>query len=231
MRRLGESAASLYVAQVASAFGYLGARRIAHRDLKLENLLIDATGHVVLVDFGFAKVVEDRTWTFCGTPDYLAPEIVSNQGHTRAVDWWTLGVLTFEMLHGQPPFAADDQMKTFKKIASGRYVVEGHVSSSARDLIRRLLLPSPAMRIGMLKRGAVDVFEHAFCRHIEIDKLERRQLPPPHMPRVRDAYDTSHFDAYPPDADARSNRQYARYLDPKYDDKWESEFGAPCPGM
>ena len=225
MRRLSEPSCALYVAQVASAFGYLGARKIAHRDLKLENLLFDETGHLKLVDFGFAKVIEDRTWTFCGTPDYLAPEIVGNKGHNRSVDWWTLGVLTYEMLHGEPPFHAEDQMATFKRISANRYCVQSHCSSPARDLIRRLLLPSPAMRLGMLKGGADDVLRHSFCSHIDVSALEARKLPPPYIPHVKSLYDTSNFDDYPPDAEAKTNRKYERYLDPKYDALWDREFG------
>ena len=224
VRRFSESAASLYTAQVASAFGFLGARKVAHRDLKLENLLFDDKGYLKLVDFGFAKVIEDRTWTFCGTPDYLAPEIVGNKGHNRAVDWWTLGVLTYEMLHGEPPFASEDQMTTFKRISAGRYVIAQHVGSSARDIIRRLLLPNPAMRLGMLKGGAGDVLKHSFCSHIDVEALEARRLPPPYMPRVKDIYDTSNFDHYPGDPEAKTNRKYERCLDAKYDAVWEREF-------
>ena len=149
---------------------------------------------------------------------------MGNKGHNYAVDWWTLGVLTYEMLHGEPPFMADDQMATFKRIAAGRYVVDAHVGSSARDLIRRLLSPNPAMRLGMLKNGAQDVLDHAFCAHIDVAALEAKQLPMPYVPRVRDPYDTSHFDKYPPDAEAKAGRKYERYLDAKYDEVWEREF-------
>lgn len=196
-----------------------------HRDLKLENLLFDQTGHLKLVDFGFAKVIHDRSWTFCGTPDYLAPEIVTNAGHNRAVDWWTLGILTYELLHGEPPFADSDQMATYRKIQAGRYRLDSRVTTPAKDLIRRLLLPNPAMRIGMLKGGAVDVHRHPFCTHIDIKQLEARKLPAPYVPRVRGLDDTSNFDSYPADTEANNARQYERYLDPKYDELWEREFG------
>ena len=187
---------------------------------------MDEKGYLKLVDFGFAKVVQERTWTFCGTPDYLAPEIVGNKGHNRAVDWWTLGVLTFEMLHGQPPFMADDQMATFKRIASGRYVVENHVSTQARDLIRKLLLPNPAMRIGMLKGGAQDVLQHGFCSKIEVDKLLKRELPAPYTPKVKGFDDLSNFDKFPADGgETAANAKYEKHLDAKYDEVWSREFG------
>ena len=212
---------------MCSAFGYLGACRIAHRDLKLENLLFDETGHLKLVDFGFAKIVEDdaRTWTFCGTPDYLAPEIVGNKGHNRAVDWWTLGVLAYELLHGEPPFAAPDQMATFRKIRANRYLVGPHCSTTFKELIRRLLQTSPPMRLGMLAGGAADVLSHPFCAHIDVAQLEARRLPMPFVPKVTSAGDTSNFDTYPADADAKTNRKYDKMLDSKHDELWQREFG------
>ena len=113
---LNQPTVALYVAMVASALGFLTIRSIAHRDLKLENLLFDAQGYLKLVDFGFAKVIKDRTFTFCGTPDYLAPEILSGKGHTFAVDWWTLGVFIYELLEGRPPFVATTLEDTFTDI-------------------------------------------------------------------------------------------------------------------
>lgn len=128
------------------------------------------------------------------------------------------------MLHGDPPFASDDQMTTFKRIANGRYLIKQSVSSPARDLIRRLLLPNPAMRLGMLRGGAKDVCGHAFCAHIDMAALEAKQLPPPYLPKVRDPTDTSNFDKYPPDAEAKTNRKYEKFLDDKYDETWQREF-------
>ena len=108
----------LYAGMVTCAFGYLHARKIAHRDLKPENLLFDKEGYLKLVDFGFAKVIKDRTWTLCGTPEYLAPEIISNKGHNLSVDWWALGILIFEMLHGTPPFVAEDPMDIYQQASA-----------------------------------------------------------------------------------------------------------------
>ena len=134
---------------VGCALGFLTGKKIAHRDLKLENLMFDESGYLKLVDFGFAKLVEERTWTFCGTPDYLAPEILAHKGHNYAVDWWTLGVLTFEMLHGEPPFASQDQMSTFKKIAhnqvSNSTLTPHHLTTSPPHHLTTSPLPPPSL--------------------------------------------------------------------------------------
>ena len=225
---LKEPACAAYVAMVASALGFLGLRSIAHRDLKLENLMLDGAGYLKLVDFGFAKVIEDRTWTFCGTPDYLAPEIVKNAGHTRAVDWWALGVLTYEMLHGEPPFVDTDQMQTFKRIAAGRYTIGRQCSEAARHLIRRLLEPSPAVRLGMLANGATDVHSSALCNGIDVAALEARRVPPPFVPQIQGVTDTSHFDTDPGAEHERwlMEQQFASYLKDgaKHQEIWEQEF-------
>ena len=220
---LNQPTVALYVAMVASALGFLTIRSIAHRDLKLENLLFDAQGYLKLVDFGFAKVIKDRTFTFCGTPDYLAPEILSGKGHTFAVDWWTLGILAYEMLHGEPPFAEHDQMATFKRISSGQYRISSRVSKEAADLIQRLLVHNPAKRLGMLSGAEQDVFNHALCKHIDIAALLRKEIKPPFVPNLKDPLDTSNFDDYPPPA---SNKKYDKYLDGKYDELWDKEFSS-----
>lgn len=128
---LKESAARFYACEIVLALEYLHGLGIIYRDLKPENLLLTAQGHIKITDFGFAKAVADRTYSLCGTPDYLAPEIVQQTGHNKAVDWWALGILIFEMLAGFPPFTADTQQGIYAKITAGditwpRFVVFDH---------------------------------------------------------------------------------------------------------
>ena len=117
--RLEINQAMFYAAQVASIFEYLHGRNIIYRDLKPENLLVDEKGYLKLTDFGFAKIVEDRTYTLCGTPEYLAPEMLLHKGHGKPVDWWTLGVFLYEMVAGIDPFSDEDPMNIYQKILSG----------------------------------------------------------------------------------------------------------------
>ena len=210
--------ASIYTAMVAAALGFLSARNIAHHDLKLENLMFDAKGYLKVIDFGFAKVIEKRTWTFCGTPDYLAPEILSQSGHNHAVDWWTLGVLLYEMVHGEPPFADDDQMVTFKRISRLDYRCRSHIAPECRDLIGKLLQTNPSKRYGMLADAEQDVYKHAVCKHIDVKKLLKKELPVPFVPKSLEQC----FDSYPA---MSSGKKYDRYLDKKYDETFEKEFG------
>ena len=118
--RLYEPEAAFYTANVTCALEYLHRRNIAYRDLKPENLMLDVDGYLKVVDFGFAKVVEDRTFTVCGTPEYLAPETIRRAGHTCTVDWWAMGVLLYELITGRSPFHGGSQMDVLTRIVVGR---------------------------------------------------------------------------------------------------------------
>ncbi|PSC72692.1 AGC kinase [Micractinium conductrix] len=183
--RLAEDAARLYAGEVLLMFEYLHSLDIVYRDLKPENLLLDASGHLKLTDFGFAKAIGPRrTYTLCGTPDYLAPEIILNKGHGKAVDWWALGVLIFEMMAGYPPFFDDDPLATYKKILKGAVTFPSHFSV---DLSKRY---------GCLVGSVHDIKTHPWFRPLDFAALKTRSLPPPIKPTVTGVDDASNFEDY-----------------------------------
>ncbi|EKX39974.1 hypothetical protein GUITHDRAFT_164805 [Guillardia theta CCMP2712] len=153
---LNDSAARFYAASVLLALEYLHSRQIVYRDLKPENLLLDSRGYVKICDFGFSKVLEpgNKTWTLCGTPEYLAPEIILSRGHGRPVDWWALGVLIFEMLAGYPPFNDEDRMELYKSIVSAKVSFPKSFSPHAKNIVCRLLEVDVSNRLGNLKNEA-----------------------------------------------------------------------------
>ena len=137
--RFSEDTSRFYASEILLTFEYLHGMDIIYRDLKPENLLLDKTGHIKITDFGFAKKIDHRTYTLCGTPDYLAPEIILNKGHGKPVDWWAMGVLIYEMMAGYPPFYDEDPMGTYQKILHGKLEFASHFSRGARDLVKKLL--------------------------------------------------------------------------------------------
>ncbi|KAI9352287.1 kinase-like domain-containing protein [Zopfochytrium polystomum] len=194
--RFPNHVARFYAAEVVLAFEYLHSRDIIYRDLKPENLLLDAEGHIKITDFGFAKVVPDQTWTLCGTPDYLAPEIIQSKGYGKAVDWWSLGILIYEMLAGHPPFFDDDPFKLYEKILICRLRFPAHFDPNAKDLVKRLLTPDLSKRYGNLKAGPEDIKRHRWFQGIDWDALRALEVPAPYLPRIGHPGDTSNFDNY-----------------------------------
>ncbi|KAI8994973.1 camp-dependent protein kinase 8 [Pilobolus umbonatus] len=194
--RLEEEVAKFYAGEVLLAIAYLHSQDVIYRDLKPENLLLDSAGHIKITDFGFAKVVPDITWTLCGTPDYLAPEIIQSKGYGKAVDYWALGVLIYEMLAGVAPFYDDNQFKLYEKIVSCNPIYPSHFSEEVIDLLRNLLTPDLSSRFGNLKRGHQDIIDHPWFASIDFDKLEKLEIIPPYIPEVKSEGDASNYDHY-----------------------------------
>lgn len=198
MRRFPDNMVKFYAAQVVMAFEYLHLLTIAYRDLKPENLLITGEGFLKVADLGFAKMIpkDKRTWTLCGTPDYMAPEIIMSKGYHCAVDWWAFGVLLYEMTTGFPPFMHQDQMKTFEHIISGKVKFTNNFGPELKDLIRNLIQVDLSRRYGNLKNGIADIKEHAYFADLDWLQLYNLQVRPPYKPKYKGPSDTSCFEKW-----------------------------------
>ncbi|KAG5446012.1 cGMP-dependent protein kinase 1 [Clonorchis sinensis] len=189
-----------YTACVVEAIAYLHWKGIVYRDLKPENLLLDNIGYCKLTDFGFAKKIGfgSKTWTFCGTPEYVAPEIILNKGHDFAVDLWSMGILMFELLTGTPPFTSSDPMRTYSIILKGINAIEFPkcITRNAQCLIKRLCRECPTERLGMRKGGISDLRKHVWYEGFNWSGLLARTLTAPIQPKVSSPTDISNFDRY-----------------------------------
>lgn len=195
--KLSEQTARFYAATVVYAFSTLHAKKIAYRDLKPENLVMDTTGYIKLVDFGLAKqLLSGKTWTLCGTPDYLAPEIILNEGHDLAVDYWALGVLIFEMVVGAPPFYAEDPMEVYEKILSGNPAFPTFFTRNLSDLIKKLLRSQQAKRLGNTRGGTAAVVKHKWFSSFDWAGLESGETKAPYVPTVNGKDDVTNFDQF-----------------------------------
>jgi serine/threonine protein kinase len=170
---------------------------MVYRDLKPENVLIGSNGYVKLTDFGFAKLVDGKTYTLCGTPEYLAPEIILNKGHGKAVDWWTLGILIYEMLVGIDPFNDDDPMMVYQKIIKGKIKFPKNVEKDAKSIIKHLLDADVTKRYGCLKDGVKDIIDHRWFKGFDWKSLLFMTLEAPYVPKIKGSSDSSNFSQYP----------------------------------
>jgi hypothetical protein len=194
--RFAEHEARFFAAEIVEALTHLHAFSIMYRDLKPENVLLDTTGHIKLIDFGFAKVMPPtaRAYTMCGTPEYIAPEVILSRGHDAAVDWWSLGILIFEMLSGEPPFTHSERAKLFEAIVTGVVRFPVPISPDACSLILGLLKTQPSERLGNIQHGVDAIKNHAFFDGIDWNVVAQRGLVPPIRPQPT----LYKFDALPP---------------------------------
>ena len=185
-RVFSQARARLYAAELVLAIEHLHSLDVVYRDLKPENILLDGDGHLKLTDFGLSKTdvagagPENGTTTFCGTPEYLAPEVLHNAGHGKAVDWWSLGTLLFEMMAGLPPFYDTNIESMYEKILSAELRFPAHFQSEARSLLTGMLTRKVEARLGY--GGAAQIKEHAFFAQIDWAAVLARKVQPPFIP-------------------------------------------------
>uniref|UniRef100_A0A665W622 Serine/threonine-protein kinase Sgk1-like n=1 Tax=Echeneis naucrates TaxID=173247 RepID=A0A665W622_ECHNA len=191
-----EPRARFYAAEIASALGYLHSLHIVYRDLKPENILLDSQGHIVLTDFGLCKEglePNGTTTTFCGTPEYLAPEVLKKQAYDRTVDWWCLGSVLYEMLYGLPPFYSRNTAEMYNNILQKDPVLKPNVSNAGRELLEGLLQKDRTKRLGV-KDDFLELKYHPFFSPINWDDLMAKKITPPFIPSVTGPTDLRHFD-------------------------------------
>eukprot|EP00054_Salpingoeca_dolichothecata_P007715 m.44315 g.44315 ORF g.44315 m.44315 type:complete len:549 (-) comp17239_c1_seq1:69-1715(-) len=186
-RRFKEPRARFYAAEIVCALAFLHGRGIVYRDLKLDNVMLDAQGHVKVADFGMCKEGVDKSLatTFCGTPDYIAPEIIKEEPYGTSVDWWALGVLMYEMMAGQPPFDAESEEELFPAILKNKVLFPVWLSREAVNVIQAFLQKLIPDRLGCGPNKHLDIQKHPFFASIEWDKLEKREVQPPFVPTIK----------------------------------------------
>uniref|UniRef100_A0A672NHI7 non-specific serine/threonine protein kinase n=1 Tax=Sinocyclocheilus grahami TaxID=75366 RepID=A0A672NHI7_SINGR len=192
-----EEDVKFYLAELALALDHLHSLGIIYRDLKPENILLDEEGHIKITDFGLSKEAIDhdkRAYSFCGTIEYMAPEVVNRRGHTQSADWWSFGVLMFEMLTGSLPFQGKDRKETMALILKAKLGMPQFLSPEVQSLLRALFKRNPSNRLGAGLDGVEEIKRHIFFATIDWNKLYRREIKPPFKPAVGRPEDTFHFD-------------------------------------
>ena len=186
-----------YLGQIIFALEYLHSRNIIYRNLKPENILINKNGYIKLSDFELVKNLDDRTYTLCGTPGYMAPEIILNKGYGLGVDWWALGILLYEMICGVDPFADESPMKIYENILEGKIKFTSDFDDTSKSLRKHLLDKDISRRYGNLKNGVEDIKNHEFFKTMNWDKLLKQEIPADFIPKLKVDNELKYFDFYP----------------------------------
>ncbi|XP_014504673.1 serine/threonine-protein kinase AtPK2/AtPK19 [Vigna radiata var. radiata] len=191
-----EDLARFYAAEIICAVSYLHANDVMHRDLKPENILLDADGHAVLTDFGLAKQFNgtERSNSMCGTVEYMAPEIVMGKGHDKAADWWSVGILLYEMLTGKPPFCGGNRHKIQQKIIKDKIKLPAFLSNEAHSLLKGLLQKDVSKRLGSGSRSGEEIKSHKWFKSVNWNKLEAREVRPSFVPDVAGKHCVANFE-------------------------------------
>ena len=192
-----EEKVKFYAASIGLALDYLHSKSIIYRDLKPENILIGEDGYLELIDFGMAKILKngEKATSFCGTPEYLAPEIITGEGHNKAADWWSYGILIFEMLCGIPPFYNENVEKMYDLITQSelKFPKKLNLSDTVKDLISKLLIKNQDKRLGS-QNGFDDIRSHPFFSNFDFQALLAKKLTSPYIPVLKNNLDVGNFD-------------------------------------
>lgn len=195
-KKFGDELARFYAAQVVLGLDYIHKMGLIYRDLKPENIMLDYKGFIKITDFGFCKPIKDRTYTLCGTPEYIAPEIIMGKGYGVSIDWWSFGILIFELSAGYSPFSTGnpDQMEMMERICKGKYSMSSVLHVDLKDLVKNILQVDLSKRFGNLKNGVEDIKTHAWFKPINWSGLLQQTVKPPFVPNVSGPGDYSQFD-------------------------------------
>lgn len=196
-KKFSEDRARFYAAEILCGLKFLHNEGIIYRDLKLDNVLLDSKGHCKISDFGMCKKIpkDGKTHTFCGTPDYIAPEILQGHYYNFSVDYWSFGVLLYEMLTGYSPFHGEDEEELFNAIQHNDVPYPSNISESSISCVKMLLERDPIKRLGMKSSPYGRIRKHPFFSKIDWNKIKNKQLEPPFVPTIKSALDVSNFDA------------------------------------